>query len=163
MYVFSKKFLIVLIITGMVLTSNLANSSPMIHQFKNPAFSGQGWSNHVLSNEQLRYNREQEIRDRREAEQRRVQRELEDSILKKFVTNMESRIYATLSKQMVDNMFTKCEENDSSCTQPDGGSTEIEGSTITWNRSEAGAITLTVDGPDGFTEIEIPGPGELYF
>jgi len=160
---FTKKFFIIVSVVTTIFLSTTVIASQLIHQFKNPSFSGQGWSNHVLSNEQLRYNREQEIRERREAEQRRLQRELEDSILTKFVTNMESRIYATLSKQMVDNMFTECEENDSSCTQPDGGSTEIEGSTITWNRSEAGAITLTVDGPDGFTEIEIPGPGELYF
>lgn len=160
---FFRKIFVFIIFCGAFMFSSSLSASQLVYEFKNPSFSGQGWSNHVLSNEQLRYNREQEIRERREAEQRRVQRELEDSILKKFVTNMESRIYATLSKQMVDNMFTKCEENDSSCTQPDGGSTEIEGSTITWNRSEAGAITLTVDGPDGFTEIEIPGPGELYF
>jgi len=147
----------------LMLCVSTASAGELVWEFKSPAFSGQGWSNHVLANEQLRYNREQEIRERREAEQRRIERELEDSILNKFVTNLESRIYATLSKQMVDNMFTECEEGNETCSQPDGGSTEIEGSTITWNRSEAGAITLTVDGPDGFTEIEIPGPGELYF
>ncbi len=151
------------LVAAMVLFGGTVFASQLTHQFKNPSFSGQGWSNHVLSNEQLRHNREKEIRERKEAEQRRLEREMEDSILKKFVTNMESRIYATLSKQMVDNMFTKCEEGDESCTQPDGGSTEIEGSTITWNRSESGAITLTVDGPEGFTEIDIPGPGELLF
>ena len=163
MYLIIKNFINTLIITATIFSSGTLSASQLTYQFKNPAFSGEGWSNHVLSNEQLRYNREQEIRERQEAEERRLARELEDSILKKFVTNLESRIYATLSKQMVDNMFTDCEEGDNSCTQPDGGSTEIEGSTITWNRSESGAITLTVDGPEGFTEIEIPGPGELLF
>ena len=147
----------------LLLAVSSASAGELVYEFSNPAFSGRGYSNHVLSTEQLRYNREQEIRERREAEQRRLEREMEDSILKKFVTNLESRIYATLSKQMVDNMFTECEEGDDTCTQPDGGSTEVEGATITWQRDDSGAITLTVDGDDGFTEIQIPGPGELLF
>lgn len=147
----------------LLLFAGSASAGELVHEFSNPAFSGTGYSSHVLSTEQLKYNREQEIRERREAEQRRIERELEDSILKKFVTNLESRIYATLSKQMVDNMFVECEEGDTKCTEPDGGSTEVEGATITWQRTSGGAITLTVDGEDGFTEIEIPGPGELLF
>jgi len=147
----------------LLLFAGSASAGELVHEFSNPAFSGRGYSNHVLATEQLRHNREQEIRERREAEQRRIERELEDTILNKFITNLESRIYATLSKQMVDNMFVDCEESDTTCREPDGGSTTIEGSTITWQRSNSGAITLTVDGPDGFTEIEIPGPGELLF
>ena len=147
----------------LLLAVSSATAGELVYKFSNPAFSGRGYSNHVLSTEQLRHNREQEIRERREAEQRRLEREMEDTILKKFVTNLESRIYATLSKQMVDNMFTECEEGDDTCTQPDGGSTEVEGATITWQRDDSGAITLTVDGDDGFTEIKIPGPGELLF
>jgi len=146
-----------------MLFAGLASASELMFEFSNPAFSGRGYSNHVLSTEQLRYNREQEIRDRKEAEQRRLEREMEDTILNKFLKNLESRIYATLSKQIVDNMFTECEEGDETCSRPDGGSTTIEGSTITWQRSSSGSITLTVDGEDGFTEIEIPGPGELLF
>jgi hypothetical protein len=147
----------------LILSVSSASAGELVHEFSNPAFSGRGYSTHVLSTEQLRYNREEEIRERKEAEQRRLEREMEDTILKKFVTNLESRIYATLSKQMVDNMFTECEDGDETCTQPDGGSTEVEGATITWQRDDSGAITLTVDGEDGFTEIEIPGPGELLF
>jgi len=163
MYLLVKNFLNTAFIVATIFFSGAVSASQLTHQFKNPSFSGQGWSNHVLSTEQLRHNRETEIRERREAERRRLEREMEDTILKKFVTNLESRIYATLSKQMVDNMFTECEEGNDTCTQPDGGSTEIEGSTITWSRSESGAINLTVDGAAGFTEIEIPGPGELLF
>jgi hypothetical protein len=147
----------------LMLAISTASAGELVYEFSNPAFSGRGYSTHVLSTEQLRYNREQEIRERKEAEQRRIERELEDTILNKFITNLESRIYATLSKQMVDNMFKECEPEDTSCTEPGGGSTTIEGSTITWTKDSSGAINLTVDGPDGFTEIEIPGPGELRF
>ena len=163
MCVLPKKLLIIAIITGTVLSGNWAISSPMTHQFKSPAFTGQGYSNHVLSIEQLEHNRSKDIADSRRAEAARIERELENSTLNKFVKNLESRIYATLSKQMVDNMFAGCEDGDESCSNPQGGTTSVEGSEITWRRDISGGITLTVDGPDGFTEITIPGSGEFNF
>ena len=147
----------------LMLAMSTASAGELVFEFSNPAFSGQGYSNHVLATEQLRHNREEDIRKRKEAEQRRIERELENTILNRFITNLESRIYANLSKQIVDNMFKECEPEDTSCKEPGGGSTTIEGSTITWSKSSSGTINLTVDGPDGFTEINIPGPGELKF
>ena len=80
--------------------------------------------------------------------------------------NVESRIYAQLSKQMVDNMFKVCDESaeDSTCTTPTGGTTVLEGATITWSKdATTGSITLVVVSDDGTTEITIPGEGEFFF
>jgi len=132
--------------------------------FKSPAFHyGNGYSTHVLSVEQLQFNRKEDIRKEAEAEQERIERELDNTILNKFMRNLESRIYATLSKQMVDNMFAECGgETGVECSN--AGTTEIEDATIAWIRNpETGSITLTVDGPDGYTEITIPGAGEFNF
>ena len=140
-----------------------ASSADLVHEFRNPSFNGQGYSSHVLSIEQLRYNREQEIRDAAEAEAARIERELENSTLNRFLRNVESRIYATISKQMVDNMFAACDDA-SGTTCPTSGTAEIEGSTIYWEKDiTSGAITLIVDGPDGNTTITIPGAGEFAF
>jgi hypothetical protein len=120
----------------------------------------------VLSVEQLQHNRREDQRKDAEAEARRLQRELENTILAKFVRNVESRIYAQLSKQMVDNMFKTCDESaeDANCTTPSGGSAEIEGATITWSKDPtSGSITLVVVSEDGTTEITIPGEGEFFF
>ena len=138
-------------------------SADLVHQFSNPSFSGQGYSAHVLSIEQLGFNRAEDIRKAQEAEAARIERELENSVLNKFIRNLESRIYATLSKQMVDNMFAACgEEDQPACSNT--GTTEVEGSTITWTKDETdGSITLTIDGEDGYTEITIPGSGEFNF
>ena len=135
----------------------------LVHQWKSPSFSGMGYSAHVLGIEQLQFNRQQDIDDAARAEAERIERELEQSTLNKFIRNVESRIYATLSKQMVDNMFASCGgENEPTCAS--SGTTEVEGATISWNKDETtGAITLIVDGPDGYTEISIPGPGEFTF
>ena len=45
-----------------VLTST-STSSEIVHEFKNPAFSGNGYSSHVLSVEQLQANRKKGLAD----------------------------------------------------------------------------------------------------
>ncbi|MBT3544221.1 MAG: hypothetical protein HN488_02640 [Saprospiraceae bacterium] len=128
-------------------------------KFKSPAFNGNGYSSHVLSTEQLIHNRKSEVREKAEAEERRIERELENSTLNKFIKNLESRIYATLSKQMVDNMFADCTDN---CSN--SGTAEIEGSTIDWVKDTVtGEITLTITNDDGTTVITIPGAGDFTF
>ena len=138
-------------------------SADLVHSFKSPAFSGQGYSSHMLSLEQLTFNRKKDIEDEAKREAERIERELENTVLNKFIRNLESRIYATLSKQLVDNMFAACgDEDQPACSNT--GTTEVEGATITWTRDDStGSITLIVDGPDGYTEITIPGPGEFNF
>ena len=138
-------------------------NADLVHNFKSPSFSGQGYSAHVLSMEQLQFNRSQDIAKKAEAEANRIARELENTTLNKFIRNLESRIYATLSKQMVDNMFAACgEEDQPACANT--GTTEVEGATITWTKDETdGSITLVIDGEDGYTEITIPGAGEFNF
>jgi len=138
--------------------SSVAQASELVWGFKNPSFSGQGYSAHVLSTEQLSFNRKQDIKDKAEAEARRIERELENSILNKFIRNVESRIYAQLSKQMVDAMFADCTD-----TCSNTGTAEIEGSTITWVKAD-GMITITIVQEDGtVTEITIPAEGDFSF
>ena len=133
-------------------------SADLVWGFKNPSFSGQGYSSHVLSAEQLQFNRKQDIKKEAEAEQRRIERELENTTLNKFLKNVESRIYAQISKQMVDAMFADCSD-----TCSNTGTAEIEGSTITWVKAD-GMITLTIVSADGtVTEITIPADGDFSF
>ena len=133
-------------------------ASELIWGFKNPSFSGMGYSSHVLSVEQLQFNRKQDIKKEAEAEARRIERELENSTLNKFLKNVESRIYAQISKQMVDAMFADCTD-----TCSNTGTAVIEGSTITWVKAD-GMITLTIVQPDGtVTEISIPAEGDFSF
>ena len=147
-------------LVGFLLFSNSIAASEMGWGFKSPAFHyGNGYSNHVLSVEQLQHNRKQDLAEEKRSEAARIARELENTTLNKFLKNVESRIYATLSKQMVDSMFAEC-STDCATT----GTAEIEGSTITWNRdSVTGDITLTIISDDGTTTITIPGSGEFNF
>ena len=148
----------VIIATVILMFTANAAASELVWGFKNPRFSGQGYSSHVLSTEQLQHNRKADIKAKAEAEQRRIERELENTTLNKFLKNVESRIYAQLSKQMVDAMFADCTDV---CSNT--GTAEIEGSQITWVKAD-GMITLSIVSEDGsITEITIPASGEFSF
>ena len=101
----------------------------IIHNFKNPSFSGQGTSAHYLTIENQEKSRRDKIQDDIEAALKAEQRALENTTLAKFIRNLESRIYAQLSKQLVDNMFGN-EEGALS------GSFTLEGNTINYIRME---------------------------
>jgi hypothetical protein len=150
-----------LLISATLLQPCVAISSEMVWGYKSPSFHyGNGYSTHVLTLEQLTHNRKEEIRKAAKAEAERIERELENSTLNKFIKNVESRIYATLSKQMVDAMFAECSTN---CAT--SGETVIEDSTIAWLKdTTTGTITLTITNEDGtVTTISVPGSGEFNF
>lgn len=136
----------------------------LVHRFNNPAFGGQGYSSHVMAIEQLQKNRVDEKQKEAERIAAALERGEDNSVLAKFTRNLESRIYATLSKQLVDSMFASCGADTDIPVCPTSGSTDIEGAEIKWSKDAVtGGITLIVDGPDGYTEITIPGPGEFNF
>lgn len=127
-------------------------SSELNHNFKNPAFNGQGYSSHVLSIEQLQHNREKENKEKKEAEIAAAKREEANKTINKFVTNVESRIYANLSKQLVDNMFS------TEAGAATSGTASVEGSTLYWVKdTTSNTISITVTGADGtITNLTVP-------
>ena len=132
--------------------------------FKNPSFSGTGYSSHVLSIEQLQFQREQGVLDDKTAAEKAADRAAKNTTLAKFVTNVESRIFANLSKQMVDNMFgTNCTPSDDNVADdvecPTSGSATLpDGSTVSWSKDDtAETITLTiVDSAGSITQLIVP-------
>jgi len=144
---------IIVTILATIAFAGTASADSMTFQFKNPSFSGQGYSNHVLAIEQLQANRKQALKDEAEAAEREAAREAANTTLAKFLNNVESRIYANISKNLVDGMF---EENGALT-----GTAEIEGATIYWIKDEtAGTITVQITEEDGtFTELVVPLTG----
>ena len=151
-----KLLLILLTLTTISQASNLT------FEFGNPSFSGEGYSSHVLSISQLEYNRKESVKDDLLSAAAKAERDAKNTTLAKFVTNVESRIFANLSKQMVDNMFgTNCTE-DADTTELEcplsGTATLPDGSTVAWVKDEtAETITLTVTAADGsLTQLVVP-------
>lgn len=142
-----------LVFTFVMLIMMTSVKAELSHQFKNPSFSGNGYSNHVLAIEQLQHQRKKDLKEKRESDAAKAKREAESTTLAKFLNNVESRIYAQLSKQLVDNMFSD--------TGATSGTAEIEGATIYWAKDEtSGTITIQITEDDGtFTELIVPIDG----
>ena len=138
------------------LTSKIL-ASELVHGFKNPAFSGDGYSNHVLSVDQLQEQRKQKKIDDEKSAAAAAERKEKNTTINKFIANVESRIYANLSKQLVDNMFgTSCDSSTTTC--PTSGTSEIEGATIYWVKdTTTDIITLTITDANGnVTSMSVP-------
>ena len=135
-------------------------ASELVHDFANPSFSGSGYSTHVLSLEQLRYSREKNIKDDAKSAAAAAEREANNTTINKFIKNVESRIYANLSKQLVDNMFgTSCT---SDCAT--SGTADVEGSTIYWVKdTSTEIITLTITDPSGTVSTLSVPVGDFIF
>lgn len=149
------RVLVVLFCVTPLTTSILA--SDLVHEFKNPAFSGTGYSNHVLSVDQLQSQRKKDNEADAKSEAAAAARAEKNTVINKFIANVESRIYANLSKQLVDNMFgTSCDSSTTTC--PTSGTSEIEGATIYWVKdTTTEIITLTITDENGtVTSMSVP-------
>ena len=120
----------------------------IVHKFKNPSFSGIATSSHWLTIENQEFNRKMSIKEEIKALQEEIERDKENTTLARFLRNLESRIYAQLSRQLVENLFGE--------TPSDSGTIELEGNTIEYT-SDGQFITLRITDADGnVTEITLP-------
>ena len=156
-----KNMVLVVFFVMLGLTNLLA--SELEFGFKNPAFSGDGYSSHVLSVDQLQEQRKQKRIDDEKSATAAAERAEKNKTVNKFIANVESRIYANLSKQLVDNMFgPSCDSSTTTC--PTSGTANIEGAQIYWVKdTSTDIITLTVTADDGtVTTITVP-VGDFVF
>jgi len=137
-----------LIVTVLVLLTNQILADEMVHKFKNPSFSGVGTSSHYLTIENQEFNRKEAIREEIKAYVEDLEREAENTTLARFIRNLESRIYAQLSRQLVDSLFGE--------TASEFGILELEGNTIEY-KVEDDKVTLIITDEEGnTTEITVP-------
>ena len=132
----------------------IAYADQMIHQFKSPAFTGNGYSAHVLTIENQEFSRKKAMKEKKEAAERQAIRDANNTNLSKFMKNVESRIYAQLSKQLVDSMFGE----DSSTS----GTVTFEGTTISYVKN-SDEVTLTIVDTNGSTTVITVPVGDFTF
>ena len=112
----------------------------MVHKFKSPSFNGIGTSSHYLTIESQENIRKMSVKAEIKALQEQIARDAENTTL--------ARIYAQLSRQLVDNLFGD--------TAQTSGVIELEGNRIEYT-SDGIIITLKITDPDGnVTEISLP-------
>ena len=153
----SLKIMVLVVTFTLTLLTTSILASDLVHEFKNPAFSGNGYSNHVLSVDQLQSQRKKDNEADEKSAKAAAERAEKNTVINKFIANVESRIYANLSKQLVDNMFgTSCDSSTTTC--PTSGTSEIEGATIYWVKdTTTEIITLTITDENGnVTSMSVP-------
>jgi hypothetical protein len=128
--------------------SSVSFATELQFGFKSPAFNGVGYSSHVLTIENLEQTRKQKIFDDRKALAAQAAADAKNTNLQKFLNNLESRIYATISQNIASELFTS------------GGATsgefDLGGNHLQWV-SDGSNITLTITDPGGsVTEVVVP-------
>ena len=138
----------IIAISYLALFSSFGLADEMVHKFKSPSFSGINTSSHYLTIENQEFNRKLTIKEEIKALQDEIEREKANSTLARFMRNLESRVYAELSRQLVNNLFGE--------TPSDSGTITLEGNTIEYT-SDGVTLTLKITEADGtVTEITIP-------
>jgi hypothetical protein len=145
----------IIITTVLAVFSATVWADTLTHSFQSPAFiPGNGYSNHVLTIEQLESNRKKAIKDAEKAAADQAARDAKNTNLAKFLVNVESRIYAQLSKQLADAMFSE--------SGADSGAMDFQGTSISWAKT-ATEVTLTIIETNGNrTDVTVP-IGEFAF
>jgi hypothetical protein len=124
------------------------SADQIVHKFKSPSFNGEATSSHYLTIENQEHSRKLTIKEEIKALQEEIEREKENSTLARFMRNLESRVYAELSRQLVNNLFGETPQSEGTIT--------LEGNLIEYT-SDGVTLTLKITEADGtVTEITIP-------
>lgn len=137
------------IVTILSLLPFIAAAQPLPdYTFKSPAFNGNGYSQHVLTIENLENTRRENIKKEIQAALEKEANEAKNTNIAKFMNNLESRIYAQISQNLATAMFAEGGSN--------SGTLDFEGNIINWTKSST-EITLNVtDYLGSATTITIP-------
>ena len=171
------KLLLTSILVLFMLLPSCALAGDMQHRWKSPSFSGIGTSAHYLTIENQEFTRKAEIEAKRKSETEKELAKLKNTNYAKFIDNLESRMYAELSKHLSENMFGEAcaqdwTESSGTYTADEvnpadgnkdavgttcGGTYTFNDTTFTYKKDIANdVITLDIVGPDGSTTIELP-------
>jgi hypothetical protein len=145
----SKVILLLASLSLVFLASESVSSAELIHNFQSPAFiPGNGFSQHVLTIHQLEEAKKKEIKAEELAAIAKAETAAKSTNLAKFLVNVEARIYAQLSKQLADQMFTEGSGT--------SGTMNFQGSTISWVKTGTDVTLTILEANGGRTEITVP-------
>ena len=140
------------------IVAQAVNADELVHKFGNPSFSGINQSAHYLTIDEQERTRKVKIAQDVQDKLDEVEREAENTVLAKFIRNLQSRIYSTLAKDISESLFNY--GNNPSLDSPISGEINLEGNILRWVNNGV-TITLTIEEWfDGLlistTEIVIP-------
>jgi hypothetical protein len=152
-----KKILVTL---SLCVSASLAQAE-LVQQFKNPAFSGIGFSSHVLTIDSIEKSRKDAIEADKKSAIAKAEAELLNTPLNRFMSLFQSQIYAQLATQLSNNLFTtKCSAADGTaipgCVNPTTGTFALDGNTVTWAKANDKVTLTVVDAKGTVTTVVVP-------
>lgn len=153
---FNRKTLI-LVFCGCLISAGYA--AEIQHNFSSPAFSGIGYSSHALTIKQLEDQAKDKNTQARAAAEAKAIAAAANTPQAQFIANLQSRIYAQLSKQITDTLFGATGQPACQGTECNG-QVSIGGNTVNWNLSADGkniSVKIVNDAnPGQFTSMTVP-------
>jgi hypothetical protein len=136
-------------------------NAELVHQFKNPAFSGIGFSSHVLTIDSIEKSRRDAIAADKKAAIAKAEADLLNTPLNRFMSLFQSQVYAQLATQLSNNLFTnRCAAADGTaipgCVNPDTGNFVLDGNTVTWRKANDKVTLTVVDAKGTVTTVVVP-------
>jgi hypothetical protein len=149
-----------LIAAGLMLTLASAHAE-LVQQFKNPSFSGIGFSSHVLTIDSIEKSRRDAIEADKKSAIAKAEAELLNTPLNRFMSLFQSQVYAQLATQLSNNLFTnKCSAADGTaipgCVNPTTGNFVLDGNTVTWVKANDKVTLTVVDAKGNRTTVVVP-------
>jgi hypothetical protein len=138
-----------------------ASAAELQHNFNSPAFSGLGYSSHVLTLKQLEDQQKDKNKQAADALKAAAEREAANTPQARFKASMETRIYSELAKRISDSLFGSS-PNAPTCTPTTSGGPcgdiDIGGQNITWRIQGTNIIVRIVEvaNPNNYTELVMP-------
>ena len=150
-----------ILVTLSVLLSASISQAELVQQFKNPSFSGVGFSSHVLTIDSIEKSRRDAIEADKKSAIAKAEAELLNTPLNRFMSLFQSQIYAQLATQLSNNLFTnKCSASDGTaipgCVNPTTGTFALDGNTVTWAKANDKVTLTVVDAKGTVTTVVVP-------
>ena len=149
-----------LVTLSLLLCATLSQAE-LVHQFKNPAFNGIGWSSHVLTIDSIEKSRRDAIEADKKAAISKAEAELLNTPLNRFMGLFQSQVYAQLATQLSNNLFqNRCAAADGGtipgCVNPTTGNFQLDGNTVTWAKNASNVTLTVVDAKGTVTTVVVP-------
>lgn len=126
-----------------------AKASELVFQFNSPAFSGIGYSSHALTIYNMELTRKLTIEAEKKAAQLRSEQDARNTTMARFISNLESRVYNELARQITEKLF------EGTGTQV-SGTFNFNGGTISYTKS-GNEIQVTIrDSAGTVTTMTVP-------
>ena len=151
----------ILLVSIMGLLSASLSHAELVQQFKDPTFSGNGWSTQVLTLQQMEKAQKDSIQAQKDAQSAAVASAAQNTPMAKFMDLFQSQVYAQLATQLSNNLFqNNCKAADGSsmsgCSSPTTGNFTLDGNTVTWQKGVSTVTLTVVDSAGTKTVVTVP-------